>query len=343
MIGARRGSLIPRPRRWAAIPWSVASALVVAFLLAPTAVAVPTTTSTWVTLTGPTALLASPDPDADEQITLAGADEEGLPISVPVIRQQEAGTQRWLKIRYGGALGWIPAAGTVESPSEPLTPRLVDVLSRLSELAGARSGVAVSDSSGQPLFARNADRPLILASNTKLFVTGPAVVQFGASISSLLRRILLPSDNELAQTLLERLGAQSAARGSAVATGFAREQGARVTLADGSGLSRLDRAAAADVVRFLVGMRHQRGFRTWAAALPVTGRSGTLAYRLRGTKAEAACQAKTGTLHDVSSLSGYCTTGSGRRVVYSMLMNRISPFRGRALQDRMLAELVRLG
>ena len=323
--------------------WFVASVVVVTFLSAPAARASQAAVSSWVTLTNPTALLASPTLDADEQITLASLDEEGLAIAVPVVRQREAGTERWLKVRYGRALGWIPAAGTSDAPSEPLKPSLSDELSRLSALAGPRSGVVISDSNGQPLFARSADRPLILASNTKLFVTGPAVVQFGPSIASLLRRILLPSDNELAQALLSRLGARNAARGAAIAESFAREQGARVNLADGSGLSRFDRATAADVVRFLVGMRRQRGFRTWLAALPVSGRSGTLAYRMTDTQAEAACEAKTGTLHDVSSLSGYCTTSSGRRVVFSMLMNRISPFRGRALQDRMLAALVRLG
>ena len=48
-----------------------------------------------------------------------------------------------------------------------------------------------------------------------------------------------------------------------------------------------------------------------AASLPVAGRTGTLVHRMRGTAAQDRCQAKTGTLHDVSALAGYCTTTAG--------------------------------
>lgn len=263
-------------------------------------------------------------------------------MAVPVLRRTARTGADWLKVRFKGTDGWIPGAATIPAPPDALPlvlrQRLAALMNRMSA-----AGAVISDSNGRPLFSRNAATRRILASNTKLFVTGAALDRFGARVGGLLGRILRPSDNVLSQRLLTRLGGASAARGSTATEGFARAQGAFVNIADGSGLSRANRATPHDVVTFLVGMRHQPAFWTWLEALPVTGRTGTLAYRLRATAAERACQAKTGTLHDVSTLSGYCTTTSGRRVVFSLLMNDVDPASARALQDRMLASLVALG
>ena len=62
---------------------------------------------------------------------------------------------------------------------------------------------------------------------------------------------------------------------------------------------------------------------------------------MRGTAAQDNCHAKTGTLHDVSALAGYCTTSNGRKVAFAFLMNRVWPATARALQDRMTAALAR--
>jgi serine-type D-Ala-D-Ala carboxypeptidase/endopeptidase (penicillin-binding protein 4) len=89
-------------------------------------------------------------------------------------------------------------------------------------------------------------------------------------------------------------------------------------------------------------MRLVRGFRGWRRALPVAGRSGTLAYRMRGTAADGRCHAKTGTLFLrtlASTLSGYCTTRSGRAVVFSMLFGGMPIQAAHVLQDRMLARI----
>ena len=48
------------------------------------------------------------------------------------------------------------------------------------------------------------------------------------------------------------------------------------------------------------------------SSLPVAGREGTVADRMRGTAAEGNCATKTGTLDGVSALSGYCTAGGHR-------------------------------
>jgi D-alanyl-D-alanine carboxypeptidase len=283
---------------------------------------------------------ATPGDNGRQLLELPLVDGEGLPITLEVLSRETRSEQPWARVRYGGQRGWIPGAATVPVDPQPLDPSLRSRLDALLRAAGGRSGMQVAESGGAPLFARAEQTPRILASNAKLFVTAAALARLGDRVRSLVPRILLPSNNVLADGLLVRLG-RDAREGVRLTEAFAGELGARVRLADGSGLDRRDRAAPREVVRFLVGMRRHERYADWFTALPVAGRSGTLAGRMGGTPAAGACQAKTGTLRDVSTLSGYCTARSGRRVVFSILMNGLSPARGRWLQDQMLAALVR--
>jgi D-alanyl-D-alanine carboxypeptidase/D-alanyl-D-alanine-endopeptidase (penicillin-binding protein 4) len=132
-------------------------------------------------------------------------------------------------------------------------------------------------------------------------------------------------------------------KGARAAIGFARTVGARARLVDGSGLDRLDQASPRDVATLLDGIQTRPWFSQLFDALPVAGRDGTLLARMRHGAARGRCHAKTGTLSNVSSLSGYCTATSGDTVVFSILMNRVSPIRARAQQDRMAAALVTYG
>jgi D-alanyl-D-alanine carboxypeptidase/D-alanyl-D-alanine-endopeptidase (penicillin-binding protein 4) len=120
---------------------------------------------------------------------------------------------------------------------------------------------------------------------------------------------------------------------------YARSLGVTVQLVDGSGLSRADRAAPREVVRMLGTLRNQRGFPAFYASLPIAGRDGTLADRMRSGPARGRCHAKTGTLTGVSALSGYCTTRSGRTLAFSVLMNNANIYTARSIQDRVAQAL----
>lgn len=180
--------------------------------------------------------------------------------------------------------------------------------------------------------------------------------------SALVRQMNKPSNNYLAEMLtkalamppsaadddedggLVPLGNTSAttASGSSVTRRHAASFGSRVQLADGSGLSRSDNAAPREVVDLLRGLQKTVAFTDFKASLPIAGVDGTLARRMRRGAAYRNCFAKTGTLNNVSSLSGYCTTVGGDTVAFSILQNRVSPAAARAQQDRVAAQLAAL-
>jgi len=149
-----------------------------------------------------------------------------------------------------------------------------------------------------------------------------------------------PSDNYFAETLIKDVGFLASRRGSTAAgaratAAFARRLGSLVRLSDGSGLSRGDQASPYRVGRLLLSMRGRDEFSAFFDSLPIAGRDGTLAKRMRRGAARGRCRAKTGTLNGVSALSGYCTARSGDVYVMSILMNRVNVFGARRIQDRM--------
>jgi D-alanyl-D-alanine carboxypeptidase/D-alanyl-D-alanine-endopeptidase (penicillin-binding protein 4) len=148
-----------------------------------------------------------------------------------------------------------------------------------------------------------------------------------------------PSDNFFAEMLLKGLARQAhglgtTAGGARVAAAFGRRLGAPARLVDGSGLSRGNRASPLRVVRLLAGMAGRDEFDAWYASLPVAGRDGTLVDRMRSGPARGRCRAKTGTLSNVSALSGYCEARSGDLYAFSILMSGVYPTGARRLQDR---------
>jgi len=176
--------------------------------------------------------------------------------------------------------------------------------------------------------------------------TGAAEVASVAS-PSVARLALLtnkPSDNFFAETLLKGLGARAGgagttAAGARVAAAYARTLGSAANLTDGSGLSRGNRASPRSVARLLTAMRATPAGASFSDSLPVAGREGTLRNRMRSGPAAGRCRAKTGTIAGVSTLSGYCATASGGNLVFSFLMNGVSPSGARRLQDRMTQAL----
>jgi D-alanyl-D-alanine carboxypeptidase/D-alanyl-D-alanine-endopeptidase (penicillin-binding protein 4) len=92
-------------------------------------------------------------------------------------------------------------------------------------------------------------------------------------------------------------------------------------LVDGSGLSRRDVLAADTLLTVLVRMYDAAGMSPWMTALPVAGVDGTLAARMKGTPAENNVRAKTGTMSNVRSLTGYVRARDGETFAFVIMVN----------------------
>jgi D-alanyl-D-alanine carboxypeptidase/D-alanyl-D-alanine-endopeptidase (penicillin-binding protein 4) len=138
------------------------------------------------------------------------------------------------------------------------------------------------------------------------------------------------SQNQYAETFLKAtggagggLGTTNAGRRAAAETfanwGIAPDG---YVMSDGSGLSRYNYIAPATITTILARMyddpRHRDAFR---ATLPIAGKDGTISARMRRSLAEGNAAAKTGSIANVRSLSGYVKTRSGEILAFSILAN----------------------
>jgi serine-type D-Ala-D-Ala carboxypeptidase/endopeptidase (penicillin-binding protein 4) len=165
-------------------------------------------------------------------------------------------------------------------------------------------------------------------------------------VSALIAATNTPSNDFFAEMLLKRLAAAgdhrgTTARGIRLVARSARRVGSSVRAQNGSGLSRLDRARPRDVVNLLAAMDARRDAAIYRRSLAVPCESGTLAHRMCNTAADGHCHAKTGTLTDVSALSGYCEARHHHLIAFSVLMNGVNVYAARKHQDRIAPLIAR--
>ena len=166
-------------------------------------------------------------------------------------------------------------------------------------------------------------------------------------VGELARYINVPSNNFAAEMLFKELGARyrdagTTAAGADVVRDTLDDFGVRPRIVDGSGLSRVNRATPRQVVRLLERMRNRDVATTFRASLAVTGATGTVKSRMRGTPATGRCQVKTGTLRGVSALAGYCRAAGGRDIGFALMSNRANTHAAKAREDRIVAAIARL-
>ena len=169
-------------------------------------------------------------------------------------------------------------------------------------------------------------------------------------LSTLATTMMKMSQNLYAETLLKTLGAGAqpatteAGRKSvqSALTGWEINP-ADIAIADGSGLSRYNLATPEALVAILTrAARDERVKASYEATLPVAGRDGTLALRMRGTAAEGNAHAKTGSLSNVRATSGYVRSRDGEPLVFSILANNFGAQAANAVEAAEDAIIVRL-
>lgn len=174
-------------------------------------------------------------------------------------------------------------------------------------------------------------------------------------VSEIVKQTLKPSENLYAQLLLLQVGARALetnhasvrsteAAGLVEMQSFLRQAGiARqmASLREGSGLSRACLVTPGAAVQLLAFMQRHRCRDAFIDALPIAGVDGTLRNRFKGTVAAGNIRAKTGSLADVSALSGYLTTAAKEHWAFSIMLNnyRGSESAGRAALDQLALAL----
>ncbi len=157
-------------------------------------------------------------------------------------------------------------------------------------------------------------------------------------LSEIIDTILRVSDDTGAELLTKELGARFGGAGSTTA-GVAVIRAdlavdglpvSQLLALDGSGLDRDDRVTCQ---LLLDALAHQGTNSVIAAGLPVAGVSGTLSDRLGGPTTQGRIEAKTGTLDNVSSLSGFVlppagpafpSSKTGGPLVFSLVLNGVA-------------------
>ena len=177
---------------------------------------------------------------------------------------------------------------------------------------------------------------MLAAATTPNSVSTNTATINAAATATVAPPINLPPDNPFVNPK-----AESAERGLFAVQNFLR---ADVGIApdavlqyDGSGLSRhnlITPNAAAQLYAF---MSRSRYAGVWRDALPIAGVDGTLKNRFVGTAAVNNARAKTGTIDQVSALSGYVTTAAGERLVFSIIVNDVAEGR---LRQAVIDEIV---
>jgi serine-type D-Ala-D-Ala carboxypeptidase/endopeptidase (penicillin-binding protein 4) len=149
---------------------------------------------------------------------------------------------------------------------------------------------------------------------------------YSPNVAELLKLTNAPSDNFFAETLDKDLGKHfgtggtTSAGAAVVEKVVAQKLGLSERTNDGSGLSLYDRTTATAVVELLEEMEPSSAFYN---SLAIAGVSGTMIDEMLNTPAENNCRGKTGTLHDVANLVGYCTAENGDRLVFAFLENSL--------------------
>ncbi|MCB1024615.1 MAG: D-alanyl-D-alanine carboxypeptidase/D-alanyl-D-alanine-endopeptidase [Acidobacteria bacterium] len=155
-------------------------------------------------------------------------------------------------------------------------------------------------------------------------------------LSVIAAKTMKPSQNLYTELILRALGEErgdrsdpektSVQKGIEIVESLLRKAGAdpeSIVQYDGSGLSRHNLITPSSAVKLYEYMDRSPNALFWRNALTIGGIDGTLRNRFKGTSAEGNVRGKTGTIDQVSALSGYVTAKSGERFVFSILTNSI--------------------
>lgn len=192
--------------------------------------------------------------------------------------------------------------------------------------------------------------------NNMAFGKAPAecelVAEVSTPITAVVSEALLQSDNLCAEALLYHLSAKGGfssatmGGGARVVNNFIKKRLGveyEFSVADGSGLSLYNYTTADILMRTLQHVyKHKRVFNVMYNRLPLSGVSGTLKNRMKGTAAHKNVRAKTGTVKGICTLAGYAKAANGNMLAFVMLNSGMQSARPvREWQDKVCEVMCR--
>jgi serine-type D-Ala-D-Ala carboxypeptidase/endopeptidase (penicillin-binding protein 4) len=240
--------------------------------------------------------------------------------------------------------GTIPSNGlkvdlAVDDPAEYAAQAFIKaLLGRGIRVTGSAS-TAHEMPEGTGDFAAEREQPLHLAPVDLRTVEPPLN---GRSVLARRRSVPVAEDIVMTNKISQNLHAELLLRllGKVEGNSGSFEEGTRVVrqfmvnagvkdedffLYDGSGMSPNDRVAPRAFTTLLDYASRQPWGKEWRETLPIGGVDGTLEDRFRNSPLKGKVWAKTGTLDEVNTLSGYVMAASGRTLAFSIMMEGRRP------------------
>ncbi len=230
----------------------------------------------------------------------------------------------------------------IQASSEPLDGRRQRIVVRGRIPEGSERIVTYRRISHPPLFAAQTFRQILAEQGIAVkgrVVRGetpaqlsPAFTDWSEPLPILVHRLNKWSQNHISEMLLKTLGAETFgppgtwAKGVAALETFLAEQvgipRGSLVLRNGSGLNDTNRVSARQILQVLEwAWKHSTIAPELLTSLPIAGVDGTTRNRLVGTLGEGRVRAKTGTLQNVTALSGYATAPNGKTYAFAIIVN----------------------
>lgn len=204
---------------------------------------------------------------------------------------------------------------TVNNPTQFTMVVLKEILEK--------KGIVVG---GFPMDVDDLSAPVESYKLSKLFT------HYSPRLKEIVKVINKNSQNFFAEQLMKAIGLEKGNFGSIengidVCNSIFQEMGINpenMVMVDGSGLSRLNLVTPKQIISLLNYMYLHKYYLPFYNSLPIAGVDGSLANRMKGTKAENNARAKTGYIGFVRSLSGYVNTGDNEPVAFSIIVNNFT-------------------
>jgi D-alanyl-D-alanine carboxypeptidase/D-alanyl-D-alanine-endopeptidase (penicillin-binding protein 4) len=231
--------------------------------------------------------------------------------------------------------GWI--AGTIPANQDDfvLKASITDPPLFLAKMVNDKLKAEGIKVSGKPTTLRS-------EKNYKAEKVVPVTETSSPRLAEIIEVLNHESVNLFAEHLIKELGKKfrndgSTAAGAKVITEFLKNSGIDTNgmfIEDGSGLSPLNAINTRELVRLLVYMKLKgKYFSDYYASLPDAGKEGTLKNSFKDPLFNSRLRAKSGSMTRVRSFAGYFTTKSGKKMVFSIIINNYSGPSGKIVTE----------